>query len=360
MNANERLTYLLDRYVNGIITVDEQNELFELIGSGRFDPDLEAHIALSLSNTSALDQADLPPHISEEIVRQIMLAEKSTAALIPLEPRRRTSWKKWAIAASVATLISVGWLLLKPEHEQDEFLAQVADKQSSLSNLSDTVQMVRLADGSRIELQPGAKLYHPLHFSDTLRAVFLDGDAFFDIAPDPHQPFVVYGRHIMTRVLGTSFRIQTNPETGAEEVEVRTGRVQVSENNRVNKTSGAVSPVIVTPNQKAIFEPERRQLLTTLVAHPQPVALEPHRSKMLTIVRSFRYDQQILSEILDDLEAVYAVEIITENPALDNCVFTGDISDDNLFTQLKILCLATRSSYEVNGTRILIRGQGCE
>lgn len=360
MNANERLAFLLDRYVNGIITVDEQDELFELIGSGRFDPDLEAHIDLCLSNTAALDQADLPPHISEEIVRQIMLAEKSTAALIPLEPRRRTAWKKWTIAASVAILISVGWLLFKPAHEKDEFLAQVGEKQSSLSNLSDTVQMLRLADGSRIDLQPGAKLYHPVRFSDTLREVFLDGDAFFDIAPNPHQPFVVYGRHIVTRVLGTSFRIQTNPETGAEEVEVRTGRVQVSENSRMNKTAGTVSPVIVTPNQKAIFEPDRRQLLTTLVAQPQPVALQPHRSKTSTTVRSFKYDQQILSKILDDLEAVYAIEIITENPALDDCVFTGDISDDNLFTQLKILCLATHSSYEVNGTRILIRGQGCE
>ncbi|NCW13173.1 MAG: FecR family protein, partial [Chitinophagia bacterium] len=34
-------------------------------------------------------------------------------------------------------------------------------------------------------------------------------------------------------------------------------------------------------------------------------------------------------------------------------------SNLDLFSALKIICIATNAAYEVNGTKILIKGKGC-
>ncbi|NCT75397.1 MAG: FecR family protein [Chitinophagaceae bacterium] len=358
MSSNDRFAYLLDLYVAGNASLQEREELFDLLASGRYDTGLGDHISQSLAD-SQVAGAELPPHISQEIVRNILDAEKNTAAIIPVS-RNRFGWRKMAAAILLAAALATGYLLWRPQSAGSEFSAQIKGKTHQQKNESDSLQQIVLEDGSQVTLHPGTTLYFPAHFSDTAREVYMDGSAFFDIAPNAHKPFLVYGRHIITRVLGTSFLISTDPQTGNEEVSVRTGRVQVSENTRVVKEATALlSPVIITPNQKAVYEPGKRALLTTLVSQPQLVRKEVAEEKKQPLP-AFQYDQKNLDYIFADLAKAYGIEIITDNSALEKCLFTGDISGNDLYTQLKIICLATHSSYELNGTRILIKGQGCE
>lgn len=358
MSSNDRFVYLLDLYVSGNASPQEREELFGLLAAGRHDAELEGHISQSLSGDN-IAGAELPPHISQEIVRNILNAEKNTAAIIPVS-RNRFGWRKVAAAVLLIAGLTTTYLLWRSQPVGNEFSAQIKGKTREQKNQSDTLQQIALEDGSQVTLHPGATLYYPAHFSDTTREVYMDGSAFFDIAPNAHKPFLVFGRHIVTRVLGTSFLISTDPQTGNEEVSVRTGRVQVSENARAIKQAAAlISPVIITPNQKAVYEPGKRALLTTLVPQPQLVRKEVIEEKKEP-APSFQYEQKSLNYIFSDLARAYGVEIITDNPALEKCLFTGDISGNDLFTQLKIICLATHSSYELNGTRILIKGQGCE
>jgi hypothetical protein len=67
-----------------------------------------------------------------------------------------------------------------------------------------------------------------------------------------------------------------------------------------------------------------------------------------------------LSEVLRSLEDVYGIEMIVENESLYKCLFTGDISKQNLYTKLDIICKTINASYELVGTKIMIRGKGCE
>jgi transmembrane sensor len=48
-----------------------------------------------------------------------------------------------------------------------------------------------------------------------------------------------------------------------------------------------------------------------------------------------------------------------ENENLNNCLFTGDLSAQDLYTKLRILTLTINASYEINGTKILLKGEGC-
>ena len=45
-----------------------------------------------------------------------------------------------------------------------------------------------------------------------------------------------------------------------------------------------------------------------------------------------------------------------ENEKIKNCLFKGDLTDENLFNKLEGICLVFGADYEVKGTKILLKG----
>ncbi|MGB3006133.1 MAG: FecR family protein [Chitinophagaceae bacterium] len=358
MNKKEHFNQLLQLYVEGSISISEQDELFRLLASHQYDSLLEQHIENNLKENYNGKLADLPPHISQEIARNILAAEKRNTELMPVK-RTFKLWH-WAAAASVLLVISVAYYFLSFNKKEISFTAAIPANNVQNKNTSDSIQLIVLSDGSKITLQPNSILHYPEKFSDSSREVYLEGKAFFEVTRNPQKPFLVYSKHIITRVLGTSFFINTETASGNEEVSVRTGKVQVSENTNMQAGSKQLIPVIITPNQKAIYEPEKRLFETTIVEKPQPLIKEAHENESpASVITRFVYEQENLAIVFRQLERAYGIEIIPENPNLNNCVFTGDIADEDLFTILKQICLATKSTFEINGTKVLIKGDGC-
>lgn len=363
MEKRDHFNYLLQQYTSGNISDDEQNELFELLSTSQFDSVLSNTILNELKEGRFDKSADLPPHIAHEIIRNIFKAEKNTAQILPIKKRSFRIWH-WAAAASVILIaLSVYFYRTSSKNfNRESFAAFIPGNTVSEYNSTQKEEVLTLSDGSRITLQPKSTLHYLRQFSGDKREVYLEGEAFFQITKNPQKPFLVYYNNIITKVLGTSFTINTNPQTGNVEVVVKTGRVQVSENEKLVKGHELNNAVIVTPNQKAIYKTEARLFETTLVENPQPIEDDEHTSigTQPNHKENFIYEQEKLLNVFKQLEERYGIEIITENANLNNCVFTGDVSDQDLYTKLKIICLTTNSSYEINGTKILIKGKGCD
>jgi hypothetical protein len=354
-----RFSQLLHLYQKGNISPVEQDEFFALIATHQFDALLEQEIDVDFKIGFEGGKAELPPHISQEIIRNILSAERAAAAVIPIQRKRPALG--WVAAAVLVAAVSLYYFI--NDRGQKLRTQAFAGKAQTMQNSSDTARAILLSDGSRVVLDPHSTLYFPQTFADSVREVYLDGRAFFEVTHIPGRPFLVYSDHIITKVLGTSFYVNTHTTSGNEEVSVKTGRVQVFENTKANPKQNTATPIIITPNQKAVYEPEKRFFETTIVDKPAPILKEFVRNagthKTQDSLR-FNYDQERLENILLQLDSTYGIEIIPENPSLNNCIFTGDLSGDDLFTKLKILCLTTQSSYEINGTRILIKGSGCK
>lgn len=357
MNKKDRIDYLLRAYVSGAITTAEHEELFGIITSGGHDGMIGAAIYQDLLQPSGDNTADLPPHISQEIIRNIFAAEKNTAKVLPLRKPVRRLWR-WTAAAAILLLVALtGYLLMPLNDDAGSLAALIPAGAVNRINDSDKPLTVQLSDGSTVVLQPHSKLHYTNGFAADKREVFLEGEAFFEVAKDPRKPFFVYYKHIVTRVLGTSFTVNTNRHSGNVEVSVRTGKVQVFENDQLvngEKSKG----VILTPNQKGVYKPGTRLFETALVELPQPLVEDSVTTEKQEKI-SFNYTQQKLSAVFKDIEKKYGIEIVLDNSNLNNCVFTGDVSEQDLYKKLKIICLTTNSSYEIAGTRILIRGEGC-
>lgn len=357
MNKHKRFAQLLELYVSGNISADEHAELFDLLATHEFDEFLGKSIIRDLKEP-AFSAADLPPHVAEDMIRNIFASEKSTSKILPLRKVGRRPPLRWLAAASIVFLISIGCYFLfaggSNSGRNAAFRASIPASHVVHNNEDNSKQqVVTLEDGTKVTLQPHSTLHYPKHFAADKREVFLEGEAFFEVEKNPSKPFLVYYNNIVTRVLGTSFRVNTNAQTGDIEVAVRTGRVQVYENDRLLK--GRLNKaVILTPNQKVVYKPADRLFETQLVEKPEPLVDEKDIKP-----EPFVYDQEKLLNVFRHIESKYGIEIVLENTRLNDCLFTGDVSSQDLYTKLKIICLTTNASYEVNGTRILIQGEGC-
>jgi len=67
---------------------------------------------------------------------------------------------------------------------------------------------ITLSEGTRVWLNSGSKLIFPPIFKGKTREVFLEGEAFFDVAENKEMPFWVKTDLFSTKVYGTRFNIQ--------------------------------------------------------------------------------------------------------------------------------------------------------
>ncbi len=336
----DELIKLADKVASGLATNEEVN-LYNRVCDSFQQENIEWDDTL-FGNKS---------HLEHEIRQSILL---KTGIEKPVVKMRRY----WMAAASVVLIAIASYFYLNLKNSSSENKDSVATSSITERNESTVSKLISLKDGSKITLSPESFIRYNKDFNDSIREVYLEGEAFFQVAKDPQKPFLVYYDRIVTRVLGTSFTINTNLQTGNLEVAVKTGRVQVYENNKLIKENNSLLSVILTPNQKAVYQVDKRVLMTELVSQPELV--ENHEDSV-NVQESvlFVYEQTRLVNVFRELEKGYRIEIVVDNTNLNNCVFTGDVSTGDLFTKLKIICLATNSSYEVNGTKILIKGAGC-
>ncbi len=273
---------------------------------------------------------------------------------------RRITPARWIAAAVLAgTLIAGAYLFASRSGGSNSIVSEkVANGLMEEKNGFRGVKQVRLEDGSLVILQPNANIAFPKHFYKDKREVYLEGEAFFEVAKNAARPFFVYNNNLVAEVLGTSFNVKII--NNKIEVAVKTGRVAVYENGqRINMSpeQKKENGVIITPNQKVTYYEENRHFITSLVEAPLPVHAESGKTPE---EEKFVFDDTPLSEVLNTLEKTYEIEIVLENANLANCPFTGNITKQNLFNKLEIICQAFQATYDLKGTVILIKGgNGC-
>lgn len=275
-------------------------------------------------------------------------------------------WGKWVAAAAVVLILGVGWYIYKMRKTQDEgpsLRAEVKEGLLEKINTTTAKEAYTLDDGTRVTLEPGAELAYPHTFPGDKREVYLKGTALFSVSKDPSRPFYVYNDRVVTQVLGTSFVEKTGKDM--VEVSVLTGRVAVYEkgdlpigdaDGRQAARNRLTSGVIITPNERVTYYIENHHFITSLV--DTPVAVNAVAGGPIPV--KFIFEDAPLSEVLDNLQKAYNIQISVENDNLSRCPFTGDISGQSLYDKLEMICQSIGATYEIKGTAILIKGKGCD
>ncbi len=224
-------------------------------------------------------------------------------------------------------------------------------------NLGSTTKKIYLSDGSVVSLEKNSKLRYKKGFEASKRVVYLTGEAFFEISKNPKRPFLVYANEVITKVLGTSFRVTAYENAKDIVVSVKTGKVSVFANKSATekdeKLEDELKGVVLKPNQQAVYERNTDRLNKTLVALPDILVLPSN-------YHNFEFDNTPISQVFTTLEKAYGIEIVYDEDLMKACFLTAPLGNESLFEKMRVVCKTIGARYEIIDGQVVVYSKGCE
>ncbi len=285
----------------------------------------------------------------------------SAETLYAEEPQR--PWHLFRIAATLALLISASFAIwhllpdadLPPVRQMTEVLPGFIEE----VNTTGKIKRLYLSDGSIVSLANESRLrYRPDYGGDSVRQVFLEGEAFFEVAKNPQQPFLVYANEVITKVLGTRFRVKAYGNERNVFVAVKEGKVSVYSSlekkvQSVDSMAIAVNGVVLSSNQQVVYNRSEDAFNKSLVQLPEVV-------KQYRPDTDFSFHNTPIADVFATLSEAYGVEIIFPEEVMEDCFITVPMApSDPLFDKLKIICRTIGARYELIDAKIVISSKGC-
>lgn len=276
----------------------------------------------------------------------------------PTVPFHQRTW--WRIAASVLLMVGLGYCIFNRQLSGPEsLLAKVVHSpllETEMENTGKAPQEYRLSDGTTVTLYKDSRLRLSSDFGESKREVYLTGEAFFNVFKDPDKPFLVYTGGVVTKVLGTSFKISSYQADANVSIAVRTGKVTVFKQNK-SSGKGSLSKlsdeIILTPNQQAIYIKSEELLVKTIVEKPV-ILSNPQASQ------SFTFTETPLTEVFASFEKAYGVNIVFDEEVFRHCNLTATLTNEPLFQKLDLICETIQAHYKVADGQVIMYGKKCQ
>ncbi|MCE7042600.1 FecR family protein [Dyadobacter sp. CY312] len=260
----------------------------------------------------------------------------------------------WKIAASILFLLSLGYVFLKQNIFSDSGISLNLTDDLQEINEGSQPRSFRLSDSTLVTLFPKSKLRIDTDFGKKKREVYLSGEAFFTVARNTEKPFFVYTGDVVTKVLGTSFKIKAFSTDENVSVAVSTGKVTVFKQKNGAPTSHALSDeIILAPNQQAVYEKSGERLVKTLVENPVILHGE-------TGADVLEFVDTPVPKVLYELEKAYGIKIVFDELLLHDCNFTARLTTEPLFEKLNLICETIQARYEIVDGQVVIYAKKCQ
>lgn len=248
-----------------------------------------------------------------------------------VNPTDKTSnFGKLKIAASVLLVLGVG--LFAYMTNQVETIELVAQNEQ---------QAIELEDGSKISLNEGSQLIYPDKFKGGNRQVKLKGEAYFDVAHNPEQPFLIETDEVQVQVLGTKFNINNSNEDSVV-VSVDMGKVRMSVGGNEE---------ILTAGYRGVYYRSTELL----------VKIESANTGMHNYWRTktLAFKGATVSEAINAIQKIYGVKVNLSNPDIANCKINVDFEDEKIEHVLEIIGETLNLVWSNQGDAYLLAGYGC-
>jgi ferric-dicitrate binding protein FerR (iron transport regulator) len=286
----EQIKELLERYIKGECS-DEEVTLME-----------KWYDRLTLEKDAARLLSDAEERrLVQELWEKI--AAKGNPEVGKEPENRLRSRRVWRYAAAWAGMIMVsGGLWMQWNRKGSRLVAKKPLTYTTIATVYQQVKKVVLPDSSVVWLNSATHVSFPADFVNN-REVKLSGEAFFDVTPDVSHPFVVLAGNSSTKVFGTSFNISAYPEAGELRVSLKSGKVGIAVENKVQQ--------ILLPGQVMIYDKTARSGEVMLEA--------PGDMDVWTAGRMLFYKTP-LKEALAQIEARYGLHIIYDRPVSNRTI----------------------------------------
>ncbi|MBT1690559.1 FecR family protein [Dawidia soli] len=301
--------------------------------------------AETISDAEIHDEVTQILDILDEDARQIVQEEKVS--------RRPIYWL--AIAASVILLLVAGGYIVATRMTSDTVRpAYTADNyRIERVNESEEPILITLPDNSSVLLSQNSRILYPKAFGGDTREVMLEGQAFFEVTKNAKRPFYVHAGHLVAKVLGTSFEINTQAPGRQVRVIVRTGTVGIYTDSATPQQDPEQKPnVVLTQNEQLTYGDVGQQL--------QHTRLEAAAVDALDVPDTYlQFTGTPVAAAFEALEKAYGVTIAYDPAQVVGCSVTARFTDEPFALKLDLICRSIGVRYTLANDRVTIEGAGC-
>ncbi len=198
--------------------------------------------------------------------------------------------------------------------------------------------ILNLSDGARVWVNSDSKLIYPEEFLGKDRLVYLEGEAFFEVAGDLNKPFVVETESAKIKVLGTGFNVRSYKN----EVHATTlvhGKVEVE--------TSLKKKVLLTPGYQVLITNNNLKVKKVDVHYA-------------TAWKDgfFMFHNENLDYIMKELSRWYDFEYFFQNNSASQELFTSKIKRfDDFDAVLDILQATNKIKFQKKGKLVIIKAK---
>lgn len=379
-----RIEYLLDRYVNRSCTREELDELFIYIKDEHHQEDLTSLLNNYSAGATAAPDLDYENIYSQLIPprNRIITFRRLAAAAVILLLAGAGFWylgntgKQTPVASnteapqpaatinpgsnkatltlsdgSIVTLDSAGNKTIhqgnqsiKQQNGQLLYTAQGNNNTVHYNKLSTPrggqFQIV-LPDGTKVWLNSATTLRYPTAFTGNNRVVELEGQGYFEVAPNATHPFLVkvpstHRDSMEVQVLGTGFDVMAYADEATVNTTLISGSVRVKEGNTLQT---------LQPGQQAVMDNDNHA-----------ISVRPADIKKVTAWKNgvFVFNNTALPAILREVARWYDVEIVY-NASPSSELYGGGISRNlQLSSVLRLLEASGYNHLKLEGRKVIV------
>lgn len=257
---------------------------------------------------------------------QSKLESDSVKTTVPVTPVHILRYTFLRIAAAGLILLGLGSAALYMNYS-----GYFSQKITVTTGIDEKNLVVALSDGSKITLNRNSEFSYRENFGKHTRKVNLKGEAFFEIAPDAGNPFVIDAGKASVKVVGTSFNVITENTESAVEVYVKTGKVLLSDLSGTNSI---------------MLEPEYVGKMNSGVSNK---FLNSNANYMAWNTERLVYTGQKLDIVFKDLKRVYNMDIVADDSTILENPWSSPIDSGTQETIILIICRSFNLSYIKDG-----------
>lgn len=171
-----------------------------------------------------------------------------------------------------------------------------------------------LADGTKVWLNAGSRLAFPTQFKGKKREVYLEGEAYFEVAKNTQIPFYVNSGEIAIKVLGTKFNLSAYPTEQSIATVLLEGKISMNKHSSLGFMTGET---MITPHHRGTYLKAQDAF---------QVLYEPDMELAIAWTEGwFKFSQVSLTDVFKNLERYYNVKFIVDPKYPSDEIITGKL-----------------------------------
>lgn len=192
-----------------------------------------------------------------------------------------------------------------------------------------------LPDGSHVWLNAASSMRYPTAFNGSRREVEIQGQGYFEIAPNARQPFFVKVNDMEVQVLGTRFDVMAYADEKSINTTLIEGLVNVKHGSHEER---------LRPGQQAIVDPATGNMVVRPADVDQVIAWK---------TGFFEFDNASLADILRQLSRWYDIDI-SHNQTGNERLFGGRISRSLPLSDILHMLEANGPTFSLSGRKLTV------